>query len=276
MPQSTIITPLLEGEKLVGTLTLITDVTERVITESLLQRQVDKLNFLHENDRALATLDLQQCLNNIVQRTRALFSANCAALLLYQAGRLSIAAIEQEGVANPLKRGIANWVAMNRQSVLVPDTRNDERYLSPLSDFCTEMAAPLIVDDEKFIGVLDVQAKDINAYLQEELELLDSLAARADTERAVLTEIGNIILNATVGTMCTQMNAHVQYNLPEVLLQPNWDQFNVSFESIEENPNKRWLLLTSQLSIGGHEGTSHILLILDYPSEVKKRVMEHS
>ncbi len=58
MLQSATIAPLWTDGVVKGTLTVIEDVTQRVLTERQLGREIDKMTALHEVDRALATLDL--------------------------------------------------------------------------------------------------------------------------------------------------------------------------------------------------------------------------
>jgi diguanylate cyclase (GGDEF)-like protein len=181
MAQSTVITPLLDGEELVGTSTFIMDVTDRVISERSLQREVDKLNVLHEVDHALATLDLAECLQVITQRARALFDSDRVVFYFHEKGELHIGGYaSSNAVKSPPNRELASWVAIHHEPELLPDTHKDIRYSDMLPDYRSEMAAPLLVEG-KCIGVLNVQSHKLKAYTIDDMDLLSVLAARAAT-----------------------------------------------------------------------------------------------
>lgn len=183
MPQSVTLVPLLEGGALVGILTLIVDRTDRHQSERQLQREVDKLTALHEIDHALATLDLPQCLQIIIDRTRALFQAENAALLLVAGDRLTVAADagypqSHVGDSIPATAGISGWCVANRASALVPDTSCDERYIGVDPRIRSEMTAPLMLRDE-CLGALNVESRRPSAFGEADLDLLETLGARA-------------------------------------------------------------------------------------------------
>src|SRR5205085_7399587 len=92
MPQSATIAPLVVDGRVVGTLMIIEDETQRLLNEHQLQRQIDKMTALHEVDRALATLDLDACLQIIVERSRVLFGGQNSALLMRRDGQLAVVA----------------------------------------------------------------------------------------------------------------------------------------------------------------------------------------
>jgi diguanylate cyclase (GGDEF)-like protein len=170
MPQTAIISPIRSGDQIIGTLTFITDVTERVNVENSLKREVDKLNTLHEIDRAVSTLDFERCLQVIVQRTRVLFNSQATTLYFFEQKELKIAASDGQIPSPATTSELVEWVASNRQKASSPDLQAGEAHC--------QMAAPLIVH-ENCIGVLDVQPSPTEAFSAADLDLLNAIANRA-------------------------------------------------------------------------------------------------
>ena len=183
MPQSTTIVPLLANGQVVGTLTVIEDVTQRLHTERQLQREIDRLMALQEVDRKLATLDLQDCLQIIVERARNLFGGENSALLLLEGNELVVEAVLGYDPAMVGRRllptqGLAGWAAAHREPLLVPDVSRDPRYYAVDAAVISEMVAPLLLQD-KCIGVIDVESRRAAAFSARDLDTLEWLAARA-------------------------------------------------------------------------------------------------
>ncbi len=183
MPQSAHLIPLWADGQLAGILTVVEDETERRRTELQLQREIDTLTALHDIDRALATLDLQACLQIIVSRTRALFRGENAALLLCDGGRLTVAAeagyeASVVGQTIGLEAGVTGWVVREQASALVPDVTRDARYLAIDPRARSEMAAPLMLRDD-CLGVINVESRRPAAFGEPDLEILEALAGRA-------------------------------------------------------------------------------------------------
>ncbi|MBI5029129.1 MAG: PAS domain S-box protein [Chloroflexi bacterium] len=175
--------PIIRDGKPQALFGLYVDISELKRMEEKLKREIGKLNALHEIDRAIATLDLQACLEIIVRQAQTLFATDFVAIFLRDGECLRLAAEEGHEIAAteiliPLGRGITGWCAVHRQSLLVPDVSQDERYLSFDSRSRAEMAAPLVIQDE-CIGVINVESADLYAFTPSDLDLLESLAARA-------------------------------------------------------------------------------------------------
>jgi diguanylate cyclase (GGDEF)-like protein len=183
MAQATTIAPLFADGAVTGALALIQDVSQAVAAERHLQREIDRLSALHEIDRALATLDLDACLQVIVDRTRSLYGGENAVLLLQEGDKLRVAAATGFSV-NVLNRqvrldeGVVGWVASERRAAVVPDVTQDARYLPVEARTRSEMSAPLLLGDA-CIGVLNVESTEPNAFGADDLEVLEMLGARA-------------------------------------------------------------------------------------------------
>jgi diguanylate cyclase (GGDEF)-like protein len=183
MPQSATIAPLRAGDAICGTLTVIEDVTQRLLTERQLEREIDKMTALHEVDRALATLDLDDCLQTIVDRTRSLFAAGASTLFLIENDRLVAAAVAggdraSVGRSMPMGQGIVGWAATHQVPVLAPDVVSDGRYFAFDTRSRCEMAAPLLLAGG-CLGVINVESSLINTFDAMSMDTLELLAARA-------------------------------------------------------------------------------------------------
>jgi len=173
MPQTATITPIYSENQLIGTITFINDVSERVNIENVLQKEVSKLGALHEIDYAVSTLDMNQCLEVIVQRTQVLFNCERVVLSLFEEGELRVASSNLNEGSNPTASTLAAWAAINSQSRLAFTAREDEAQKLEY-----QMAAPLIASRD-CIGVLNVQTSRVDDFSQSDLELLEAIAARA-------------------------------------------------------------------------------------------------
>ena len=75
----------------------------------------------------------------------------------------------------PLGKGITGWVALYGKPLLAPDVTREERYFPIRKDVLTELAVPLIIE-EQVIGVLNVDSTRKDAFGETDLELLKALA----------------------------------------------------------------------------------------------------
>jgi len=77
------------------------------------------------------------------------------------------------------KQGIVAWVAREKKIKCINDVRKDEYFISnPFSDDFSgsELALPLIFADT-VMGVLDIQSPEINAFSEEDINILRTLTA---------------------------------------------------------------------------------------------------
>jgi len=148
--------------------------------------------------RLMRTLNLDQLLEDILEALQVAFGyLNCALLLVDEEVReLYIKAargyppeILASGRIKTGQEGIVGWVAANRVALNVPDVTRDPRYARWVKETRSEMAVPMLVGD-KIIGVLDAQSPEVNAFNEDDLRILSSVAAQAviAIERARLYE----------------------------------------------------------------------------------------
>ncbi|HYH86525.1 MAG TPA: GAF domain-containing SpoIIE family protein phosphatase [Pyrinomonadaceae bacterium] len=88
-----------------------------------------------------------------------------------------------------LGEGLIGWVAQKAEAIIVPDVREDARYVNARKETRSEMVAPIIVNDE-VIGVFDLESDDLNAYAEDDEQILLLLASQVAiiVEKAMLHE----------------------------------------------------------------------------------------
>jgi chemotaxis protein CheC len=92
------------------------------------------------------------------------------------------------------------------------------------------------------------------AALFEQIPALQDAKTSADI---VLLEIGNVLLNACVGTIANQMGKHISYQVPELIESPIIAQF------IDPDPSRplKLIRMMSTLGVGDIEVSAYIVLI---------------
>ena len=181
MQQAARIAPLTEGERVVGTITIIEDVTDRAVREEELRRQIAVQDALHEIDRAILSLDLNECLRRVVDKTAGLVGAPLAAVVLRENETLRVAACTGapcDLAAQALgPASVAAWATESRQATLLNDLEIGT--LRPLlPDSRSVVAAPLLVGNQ-VIGALVVESPRPDAFTRAEQELVIALATQA-------------------------------------------------------------------------------------------------
>ncbi|HWS88632.1 MAG TPA: GAF domain-containing SpoIIE family protein phosphatase [Pyrinomonadaceae bacterium] len=88
-----------------------------------------------------------------------------------------------------LGEGLIGWVAQTGDGVVVPDVRADARYVNARKETRSEVVAPIISNDS-VIGVFDLESDDLNAYTEDDKQLLMLLASQVAiiVEKAMLHE----------------------------------------------------------------------------------------
>lgn len=138
-----------------------------------------------------ATFDLESLLRKIIHTASELTRAEAASILLYdeQNESLHFAAMTNASKEAQLhtmvvpKESLAGWVATNRESVIVEDVHQDQRWFTNVSkkiEFPTRniIAVPMITQN-RLIGVLEVLNKFEDTFNSTDEEYLKLLAAQA-------------------------------------------------------------------------------------------------
>ncbi len=150
------------------------------------RKRSELLDFLLETSAATSqTLDLDQLLSSIAESIRKVIHFELLAILLYserrQDLRIRYAVGHREEVvrnlAVRLDEGIVGAAAASREVILVPDVRQDLRYLNLVDAVRTELAVPMTAR-QKLVGVIDLQSTRPNAFSEHESSLLKLIGSR--------------------------------------------------------------------------------------------------
>ncbi len=135
-------------------------------------------------DALNTTLDLKTLLERTASLVRAVIDYKIFAILLindrtndlrmrFQIGHRP----EIERLRIPVGQGIVGQAALTRQPMLLNDVRQAANYIDANPDVRSELAVPLITKN-RVIGVIDIQAEQLNYFTQEHLHLLTLTASR--------------------------------------------------------------------------------------------------
>jgi signal transduction histidine kinase len=138
-----------------------------------------------------STLDLEELLQHTVDAAQELTDSEAASLLLYDpkthrlyfeaASNLSPGNLGHQAV--PAENSIAGWVFTRREPLVVQDALSDPRFFREvdiLTSFATRsvLGVPLYTK-AKVLGVIEAVNKRAGAFDDEDLRLLEALAAQA-------------------------------------------------------------------------------------------------
>jgi signal transduction histidine kinase/PAS domain-containing protein len=183
----------------------ITDITARVrATETLHQRNRELALLNHVGQKLTATLDLQQVAEQSLQAVTETIGAEDASVWLWDGEEkdwLVCQAAFHQGQSRPpvslrlrSGQGIAGWVALKGQSVVITNAPDDPRFFPGIDEqtgFHTTslIAVPLRVRDT-VVGVLEVVNKQHGDFDTDDLALIETLVASVAiaTDNARLVE----------------------------------------------------------------------------------------
>ena len=150
------------------------------------KRARDELSVLYEAAKTISsTLELDSVLNSLVQVTCEAFGYEYGAILLAddRSGDLVVEATYgypsgTRGYRVPSGKGVTGWVQRTGKPELVPDVRQDSRYIGVNERVASEIAVPLI-SEGRVIGVFNLESARRAAFSQRDLEILTALAGYA-------------------------------------------------------------------------------------------------
>jgi signal transduction histidine kinase len=139
-------------------------------------------------DAALAHLELDELLDELLARIREALDADTAAILIHDEERHELAAraavgIEEEverGIRIPIGRGFAGRIAAERRPIVVEDVDQADIFNPILREkgIKSLLGVPLVVEGE-LLGVLHVGSLSRRDFTPEEVDLLQLVADRA-------------------------------------------------------------------------------------------------
>jgi signal transduction histidine kinase len=166
----------------------------RLMTDRLaIKYKSQRLERLLEISRTLsATLDIKSLLQTIIEVAQELTQSEVSSLLLYdtESKELRFEASpghqrdDLQSIAVPLDSSVAGWIFTNARPMVIQDAREDPRVYRTVDKklgFTTQsiLGVPLIVKNES-IGVLEAVNKlDEGHYTEDDLAILETLAAQA-------------------------------------------------------------------------------------------------
>ena len=178
------------------------------------------LELLYHVSRELATaLDLRTVLQRVLyEALQNVGGERCSVVVLDDAGKAVDATIvygteihehTTQQLRDTMERGLAGWVTRNRKGALILDTSKDERWLMRPDDAVDKSGAKSAIcvplsAREQLVGVLTLVHPKPNAFLEEQLELMQAIADQA----------GVAVLNARLYTE-SQRQARVMTALAE-------------------------------------------------------------
>ena len=148
---------------------------------------MQKIAILYDASQAvLSTFDLDEVLNQMLTIVRDYFHLRSGAILLLDRENKMLtirAAFNSQGrvpglVAIPFGKGITGTAAKVKRPIYSPDVRKDPRYIPGDDETRSELAVPMIVQDQ-VVGVLDCQSDQVAAFDNETVDLLTLFATNA-------------------------------------------------------------------------------------------------
>jgi PAS domain S-box-containing protein len=208
--RSAVAVPLLRQERVVGVLTLshpepngfseehldlllsianqaAIAVENARLYEKVTERMREATALFKVSNQLVRTLNLDQILERVLDILQRAFGYHDCAILVIgeETGELEVTAARgylQEAVRKMRlkigQEGVVGWVAAHKTALNVPDVSRDSRYVEGAPGTKSEVAVPMIAGD-RVIGVLDVQSPEVNAFSDDDLRVLSSVAAQA-------------------------------------------------------------------------------------------------
>jgi len=143
----------------------------------------DLLRLQKASQRISSLLDLDQLIDRIVNEIACSFGLVEANVYLYEPDReeLVLACVHgctvyEKGECLKLGKGLVGYVASTGQMRYAPDVRVDPYYLPCEESTLSEVAIPLLVENQ-LVGVFTASHPELNAFPPQQLKILQSLCS---------------------------------------------------------------------------------------------------
>ncbi|MGB8656184.1 MAG: GAF domain-containing protein [Candidatus Zixiibacteriota bacterium] len=146
-----------------------------------------EMETLLEVEKSLSSsLDINGLLELILDSLSKVVRYDAAAIFLVDKTKQEIEHIKVRGFDAALEpdlhlkigHGLAGWAAKSQKSIIVPDVRQDPRYIEARVETKSEMVVP-IISQKRIIGVFNLESNKPSAYTEDDLELLEAFAGLA-------------------------------------------------------------------------------------------------
>ena len=153
---------------------LFADAQERLSQHRLLH---------HVTTAAASSTTIEEALNSAVQGLQVTLGGDQISIMMADKEQKMLEVKSSIGYPNeesarlkiPFGVGVTGWVAARRKAQRIGDTTKDSRYISINPKIRSELAIPLIYRNE-VLGVLNVESQRINAYTENDEEMLGTLS----------------------------------------------------------------------------------------------------
>ena len=172
----------------------MTEQLKEAVAPALGLTTVDKLRMLLDiTNKISRSLDLQEVLNLVMDTLDSLIPYDAAGIFVVDcddggSGKEKPCVFKSQAVRGydinelvelhlKLGEGIIGHVALTSKPFISPDVRKEPLYVNAREETRSEMVAPVISNDE-VIGVFDLESDELNAYSEDDLEVLMMLASQ--------------------------------------------------------------------------------------------------
>lgn len=137
----------------------------------------------HVTTAAASSTTIEEALNSAVQGLQVTLGGDQISILLADKEQKTLEVRSSIGYPNdesarlkiPFGVGITGWVAAHKQAQRINDVTKDSRYIAVNAKVRSELAIPLIYRNQ-VLGVLNVESPRVNAYTENDEEMLGTLA----------------------------------------------------------------------------------------------------
>jgi sigma-B regulation protein RsbU (phosphoserine phosphatase) len=137
----------------------------------------------HVTTAAASSTTIEEALNSAVQGLQVIMGGDQISIMMADKEQKMLEVKSSIGYPNeesarlkvPFGVGITGWVAAHRQPQRSGDVTKDSRYIALNPKVRSELAVPLIYRNE-VLGILNVESPRLNAYSENEEEMLGTLA----------------------------------------------------------------------------------------------------
>jgi sigma-B regulation protein RsbU (phosphoserine phosphatase) len=179
----------------------MTEQVKEALTPTVELTVTDKLRLLLDITKKISrSLDLQEVLNLVMDTLGSLIHYDAAGIYILKCKTPRPNAASPTGTPTQtcdfhtetvrgydiddlvdlrlkMGEGIIGHVAVTGEPIISPAVRKDPRYVNAREETRSEMVAPIISNDE-VIGVFDLESDQLNAYTQDDLQVLLLLASQ--------------------------------------------------------------------------------------------------